>query len=453
LDNIFAALLANNQAPAQRFTPGMFAKDIKGTPATSPSKPGGATIQPVKNGKTDKDTASTDPMAALASAMLAAVAQKTNAAPVSADADTAAPTEAVGKTGANGAQPNTPVPPVPATAPQTTLPQAANAQAANQPAAQPQTIADPDAIAAQPKDTKTADATATARTDDAKKVDTLLSALTGHTAPPAQVTEAKATPVRFDAATAAADKAATAISSDAKNKNASADSGNGDGKQDSQTSGTAQKPDAANVLAKANDTAPAQTAPVAPAAQVPAQPAQHIANTDAANAINSAQPAPPQSPTQPAIAVAVQAQSHAQADDATNLASLAVSIAVRSKDGAKQFDIRLDPAELGRVDVRLSMDDTGRAQAHLSADKPQTLDLLQRDRPALERSLKDAGVDLTNNGLSFSLKGQERQGDGGTPGWSGRAFSMKAIEGDGTPATAPIFHHNGGADARLDIRV
>ena len=80
--------------------------------------------------------------------------------------------------------------------------------------------------------------------------------------------------------------------------------------------------------------------------------------------------------------------------------ALAVRIASRSEDGASQFTIRLDPPTLGRIDVRLHVDAQGAAQAQLSADRPQTLQLLQRDAPALERALKDAGLDL-GSGLSF----------------------------------------------------
>ena len=61
------------------------------------------------------------------------------------------------------------------------------------------------------------------------------------------------------------------------------------------------------------------------------------------------------------------------------LSALAVSVAARSLSGAKQFDIRLDPPELGRVDVRLSIDASGKTQAHMTADQPQTLHLLQKD--------------------------------------------------------------------------
>src|SRR6202000_640379 len=91
----------------------------------------------------------------------------------------------------------------------------------------------------------------------------------------------------------------------------------------------------------------------------------------------------------PQISQQIHVTSH---DTATpNVNALAVEIAARSQSGAKQFDIRLDPPELGRVDVRLSIDATGKAQAHLSADQPDTLNMLQKDAPVLARALRDAG--------------------------------------------------------------
>ncbi len=111
--------------------------------------------------------------------------------------------------------------------------------------------------------------------------------------------------------------------------------------------------------------------------------------------------------------------------------AIAVSIASQSQAGAKQFNIRLDPPELGRVDVRLMVDATGKAQAHLAADKPQTLELLQRDSDSLARALKDSGVQLNNNGLQFSLKGQDRQG-----GWSGGEGRGRPLAVTATPTTA-----------------
>lgn len=87
----------------------------------------------------------------------------------------------------------------------------------------------------------------------------------------------------------------------------------------------------------------------------------------------------------------------------------AVDVAARSQSGAKQFDIRLDPPELGRVDVRLSIDTHGKAEAHLTADQPQTLELLQKDAPALARALRDAGLNVNQDGLNFSLRNQQQQ--------------------------------------------
>ncbi|HTN12853.1 MAG TPA: flagellar hook-length control protein FliK, partial [Acetobacteraceae bacterium] len=92
-----------------------------------------------------------------------------------------------------------------------------------------------------------------------------------------------------------------------------------------------------------------------------------------------------------------------------NMNGLAVDIAAKSLGGTKQFDIRLDPPELGRVEVRLSIDATGKAQAHLTADQPQTLDLLQKDASTLTRALRDAGLNVNQDGLNFSLRSQQQQ--------------------------------------------
>ena len=137
------------------------------------------------------------------------------------------------------------------------------------------------------------------------------------------------------------------------------------------------------------------------------------------------------------------------------LDALALKIAARSSDGDANFQIRLDPPELGRIEVNLNVDSNGNAQASLTADKPQTLDLLQRDSGTLERALKDAGLDLTG-GLSFSLKSDTRSG-----AWRdaqngrGRALNIGAIEtiapgaiGPGSPVS-----YGYGANGRLDITV
>ena len=143
------------------------------------------------------------------------------------------------------------------------------------------------------------------------------------------------------------------------------------------------------------------------------------------------------------------------ATPAPNLPALAVEIAAKSQSGAKQFDIRLDPPELGRVEVRLSIDATGKASAHLSADQPQTLSLLQKDAPVLARALRDAGLDVSQDGLNFSLR-QQTENQNGNAGNNGRRGSSRAFPvtaSISTDTTAGSAAYRVAANGRLDIRV
>lgn len=93
-------------------------------------------------------------------------------------------------------------------------------------------------------------------------------------------------------------------------------------------------------------------------------------------------------------------------------------------EGATRMTVRLDPPELGQVSVRLDFQTEGAVRAYLSAERPETLDLLQRDARFLERALNDAGVKTDSGSLNFSL-GQQGQGGEGAPGQkaSGRSFA------------------------------
>jgi flagellar hook-length control protein FliK len=166
---------------------------------------------------------------------------------------------------------------------------------------------------------------------------------------------------------------------------------------------------AANADADADANRDIKQADAAPKdVQAPATAPTHT-GTAQPDALALSAPAPaPSAANTPAAAAAAHGLP-AAAGQAPNLHSLAVEIATRSQSGSKQFDIRLDPPELGRVDVRLSIDATGKAQAHLTADQPQTLDLLQKDAPALTRALRDAGLDVNQDGLNFSLRNQQQQ--------------------------------------------
>lgn len=98
------------------------------------------------------------------------------------------------------------------------------------------------------------------------------------------------------------------------------------------------------------------------------------------------------------------------ADPAVPLAGLAVEIAARAQNGKNRFDIRLDPAELGRIEVRLEVDKDGNVTSRLTVDKVETYDLLRRDSANLERALQNAGLKTSEGGLEFSLRDQNAAG-------------------------------------------
>lgn len=79
--------------------------------------------------------------------------------------------------------------------------------------------------------------------------------------------------------------------------------------------------------------------------------------------------------------------------------------------------VQLEPMDLGKVEIRLEFGEEGRVGAVISAERPETLEALQRDAQALERSLRDAGLRPDGGGLSFDLKRHSSDGrsDGDRP--------------------------------------
>ncbi|KZL18006.1 Flagellar hook-length control protein FliK [Pseudovibrio axinellae] len=79
-------------------------------------------------------------------------------------------------------------------------------------------------------------------------------------------------------------------------------------------------------------------------------------------------------------------------------------IARQASGGVNRFEIRLDPRELGGVDVSLEFSKDGRLRAHLVVERPETLELLQKDQRGLEKALQEAGVESEKSSLQFSLR-------------------------------------------------
>lgn len=93
----------------------------------------------------------------------------------------------------------------------------------------------------------------------------------------------------------------------------------------------------------------------------------------------------------------------------TPIHAVPLEIGLQALAGSKRFNIRLDPAELGRVDVRLDIDEGGTVTAKLTVDRIETLHLLQRDARTLERAFEQAGLKPSDGGVDFSLRDQGGQ--------------------------------------------
>jgi flagellar hook-length control protein FliK len=124
-----------------------------------------------------------------------------------------------------------------------------------------------------------------------------------------------------------------------------------------------------------------------------AAPAPSIVAADAAQQAKAADPA----------------KAMMQADAPVPLQAVAVEIGMRAMRGSKEFSIRLDPEDLGRVDIRLEISEEGQVQAKLVVDRVETLQLLQRDAKTLERAFEQAGLKTNPDGLQFSLRDPGQQ--------------------------------------------
>ncbi|MQX38085.1 flagellar hook-length control protein FliK [Roseospira navarrensis] len=113
-----------------------------------------------------------------------------------------------------------------------------------------------------------------------------------------------------------------------------------------------------------------------------------------------------------------------------------VNISKAVNRGMDRVTVQLNPENLGRVDVKLEFGKDGRVSAQVMVEKPETLDMLQRDARGLERALQDAGLKTESGGVQFSLRG-----DGGGSG------AAQPDTGRGSART-PARGGDGGADGQ-----
>jgi flagellar hook-length control protein FliK len=183
---------------------------------------------------------------------------------------------------------------------------------------------------------------------------------------------------------------------------------------------------------------------------------QTLANTSAngvlgAGIIQAQQPSAVITP-----ATAAQLTATVTTGDAIPLSGVAMEIAASAKSGKTSFEIRLDPADLGRIDVRIDVDRSGQVTSHLTVEKPETLSMLRQDAPQLQRALDDAGFKTDGSGLQFSLRDQSSSGQNSGNDTGRNAQRLVISEDDTMPATAIAGRSYGrmlGSSSGVDIRV
>jgi len=135
-------------------------------------------------------------------------------------------------------------------------------------------------------------------------------------------------------------------------------------------------------------------------------------------------------------------------------AQIAVQLSRALNGQTQRFSIRLEPAELGRVDVQLAFHRNGSVRATIAAERAETLDLLQKDSQGLQRALEDLGADPDKLDLSFNLSGQQRQDgetdDGGFRGDLAAATGKPVIGETKSDEAPPVYTR---VDGLVDLMI
>ncbi len=156
---------------------------------------------------------------------------------------------------------------------------------------------------------------------------------------------------------------------------------------------------------------------------------------------------PPPPATAPQHLAPSAARAPAEAPPAPSLAAqivpvlvtpVLIAIAAPAQPGAPQLlTIRLDPAELGRVQVRIERTEGGPVKVELAVERADTLMLLQRDQPQLQAALDLAGIPPEGRTVHLSLAPDR------SPGNAGPSLAADAGPGGGGQRPGQGYGHPG----------
>lgn len=132
---------------------------------------------------------------------------------------------------------------------------------------------------------------------------------------------------------------------------------------------------------------------------------------------------------------------------------VALQVAKSLIEGRTEIRVHLKPPELGQLDIRLEFSEL-RLVATITAERPETLDLLQRDARVLCRAFREAGVELADSDLAFAQGGRDDR----SAGEETRAPPLTDQVPEGfdslTPALASSAYERSSwlTEGRLDVR-
>ena len=144
---------------------------------------------------------------------------------------------------------------------------------------------------------------------------------------------------------------------------------------------------------------------------------------------------PPPSSAPPAVTHSAQAVT-----PAAQLAPALVALG-RAPDGAQRITMRLEPPELGQVQVRIDRPTDAPARVDITVERNETLTLLLRDQPQLQRALDLAGVPADGRTLTFHVA---------TPEPAQRADSSPISTSSGAASTGSAGEFSHGAARQGD---
>lgn len=209
----------------------------------------------------------------------------------------------------------------------------------------------------------------------------------------------------------------------------------------------------AQIMAQAMASAPAMAA-ATPEPTVPSLTAPAPVTGDAlgvTQSFNAEMRAAIDAPTQ---AAAYTARGAVTAQPAAE--QIAMQITRAADQNIDRMTVHLKPAELGKVTIDLEVGPDNRLLAVISAERSETLDLLQRDAKSLEKALNDAGVKTDSGSLEFNLKGEGGTAENGQDGDGKLHDGAVMLPGDidapdaaNMPTNAPLILPEG----RIDIQV